>query len=100
MYRGRSLPRARATRSRAERRALLQLLPVLRRHVVRDLERAVRAAVHGLFDADHLAGAESVAHRFLDREVEPLDLTPAAREQDAVLQTILELRVEGRDELR
>src|SRR5688572_6924573 len=74
----------------------LELVPVLRGHVVRDLERAVRAAVDRFLDAEHLAAAEARVHLALDGEVQRLDLAAAAGEQHAVLEAVLELRVKNR----
>src|SRR3954471_4426041 len=71
---------------------LRQPLPVLLRHVVRHLERAVRAGVRRLLDLRDLAAAEHGLHRLLEHAAEADDLAAAAAEEDVVLELVLEVR--------
>ncbi|MGK0520074.1 MAG: hypothetical protein ACJAUC_002779, partial [Planctomycetota bacterium] len=52
---------------------LLQLLPKVLGHVMRNLQGAIAATVDWLFDADDLAAAEALIHGLLDGGVEALD---------------------------
>ncbi|MEZ5974213.1 MAG: hypothetical protein R3E96_05070 [Planctomycetota bacterium] len=64
-----------------------------------DLQRAVGTAVHRLLGADHFAAAQGLLHVGLDGRVEAADLATPTGEQHAVLQAVLEFRVEGGDQL-